>query len=87
MSESYSQDPIDVVWDLLEIMHEMPPECDIDLLVLDFVRAFWNLPSRPDEQPFLVFQLRGGILFTIVQHRGLAEHPCSGPGLSVLSDA
>jgi hypothetical protein len=50
---------LDVIWDCLELLHELPAGSDVDLLVLDFLKAFWHVPTAKDEQPFLVFKLRG----------------------------
>jgi len=51
----------DVVFDILNMLAELPLDEaeDLELLVLDFVDAFWNIPLAPAERKFFVGRLRG----------------------------
>ena len=51
-----------VVCDILGMLHKHPLGTDeqLDLLVLDFVDAFWNVPLMASERRFFVGKLRCG---------------------------
>ena len=50
----------DVVYDIMDMLHKHPLGTDeqLDLLVLDFVDAFWNVPLMASERRFFVCKLR-----------------------------
>ena len=67
----------DVVYDIMDMLHKLPLGTDeqLDLLVLDFVDAFWNVPLMASERRFFVGKLRSRYFAFIRAAQGSRRGP------------
>jgi hypothetical protein len=73
----------DVAFDILDSLAKLglrPDEC-IELLVLDFVDAFWNIPLAPEERRFFVGMLRGKFYVFLRAAQGSRNGPLAWAGV------
>ena len=68
---------LDLVFESLEMMADLPADEDIEFLVLDFIDAFWLLPLSPKERRYFVAMLRGRYLVWCRTAQGSRGAPLS----------
>ncbi len=73
----------DVVYDILDVLakDELLSGEGIDLLVLDFVDAFWNIPLAVEERRFFVGRLRGTLCVFLRAAQGSRDGPLAWAGV------
>jgi hypothetical protein len=73
----------DVAFDILDCIakFELQPGEAIELMVLDFVDAFWNIPLSPDERRFFVGMLRGKLYVFLRAAQGSRNGPLAWAGV------
>jgi hypothetical protein len=73
----------DVAFDILDCItkNELLPDEAIELLVLDFVDAFWNIPLAPEERKFFVGMLRGKLYVFLRAAQGSRNGPLAWAGV------
>ena len=73
----------DVVYDILHMLAELPLDESeaLELLVLDFVDAFWNIPLAPAERKYFVGRLRGRYYVFLRAAQGSRNGPLAWAGV------
>ena len=77
----------DVVCDIMDMLHKHPLGTDeqLDLLVLDFVDAFWNVPLMASERRFFVGKLRSRYFVFLRAAQGSRNGPLAWAGVVSLA--
>ena len=77
----------DVVCDIMDMLHRHPLGTDeqLDLLVLDFVDAFWNVPLMASERRFFVGKLRSRYFVFLRAAQGSRNGPLAWAGVVSLA--
>ena len=75
---------LDVVFDALELLSDLPEDEDLEAFVLDFVDAFWHLPLRDVERRYFVTKFKGKYLVWLRTAQGSRGAPLSWAALAGL---
>ena len=76
-----------MVYDIMDMLHKHPLGTDeqLDLLVLDFVDAFWNVPLMASERRFFVGKLRSRYFVFLRAAQGSRNGPLAWAGVVSLA--
>ena len=74
-----------MVYDIMDMLHKHPLGTDdqLDLLVLDFVDAFWNVPLMASERRFFVGKLRSRYFVFLRAVQGSHNGPLACVSLAI----